>query len=75
MAIPSATPAPTPIRHLVGAQLLLIVQAALVLRSTAVPEGPLRAIIIMTVLFALAGLAAAIGASPDNANWRRGHEH
>lgn len=56
----SATPPPPPIRHLVGTQLLLIVQTALVLRSAAVPEGPLRGIMIVTALFALAGLVAAI---------------
>jgi hypothetical protein len=65
-AILSTTPTlvPAPIRHLVGTQLLLIVQAALVLRSAAVPDGPLRGIMIVTALFALAGLVAAIRGEP-----------
>lgn len=62
-AMSSAAPR-APIRHLVGMQLLLIVQTALVLRSATVPEGPLRGIMIVTALFALAGLVAAIRGEP-----------
>lgn len=65
-AIFSATPR-APIRHLVGTQLLLIVQSALVLRSATVPDGPLRGIMIVTALFALAGLVAAIRGGQDPA--------
>lgn len=71
----STPPAPTPIRHLVGTQLLLIVQTALVLRSVTVPDGPLRGIMIVTALVALAGLVAAIRGEPDRMGWRkRDHE-
>ena len=62
-AMSSAVPR-APIRHLVGTQLLLIVQTALVLRSATVPDGPLRGIMIVTALFALAGLVAAIRGEP-----------
>lgn len=62
-AMSSAAPR-APIRHLIGTQLLLVVQTALVLRSSTVPEGPLRAMMIVTALVALAGLVAAIGGEP-----------
>jgi hypothetical protein len=53
-----------PIRHLVGTQLLLIVQTLLVLRSATVPEGLLRDIMIATALVAFAGLVSAIRGEP-----------
>ena len=75
-SIRSATPSPLPIRQLVGTQLLLIVESALVLRSATVPEGPLRGIMIVTALFALAGLVAAIRGEPgQDPKLEGGHEH
>ena len=46
------------------------------IRSATVPDGPLRGIMIVTALFALAGLVAAIRGEPgQDPKLEGGHEH
>lgn len=58
--------APAPIRLLVGSQILLLVQAFLLLRSAQVLDAMPRAIVLVTALAALAALIAAIRGEPDD---------
>ncbi len=71
----SATPAPGPIRLLIGSQGLLLVQSCIALQLPAVP-GRFRLLVVLTAIIAMAALiSAAIGEDRNGGQpgWRRRH--
>ncbi|MDR6709286.1 hypothetical protein J2X73_003675 [Novosphingobium sp. 1748] len=71
----SATPAPRPIRLLVGSQGLLLMQSLIAWHLPAVP-GLFRMLVAVTGLVALAALVTAIAGEKPGADerwWRRRH--
>ncbi|RQW46095.1 hypothetical protein [Novosphingobium sp. LASN5T] len=70
----SPVPGPSAIRILVGTHLLLLIQAALVAWSATQIEWPLRVLVGLVAVLALAGLVTAIrGLAGDDRQfwWRR----
>lgn len=63
----SDAPAPSAIRLLVGSQLLLLIQAGLVLNSRSALEPTLWVLVILVAIIAFSALVAAIVGEPREA--------
>jgi hypothetical protein len=63
----SDAPAPSAIRLLVGSQLLLLIQAGLVLDSRSTLEPMLCVLVLLVAIIAFSALVAAIAGEPREA--------
>lgn len=68
----SSAPAPSAIRLLVGSQMLLLVQAGLVLSGRSALHGPAATLLLVTMLVSFAALIAAIRGEPADTPRLRG---
>ena len=60
----SSAPAPSVVRLLVGSQMLLLVQAGLVLSGRSALHGPTSTLLLLSIVVSLAALIAAILGEP-----------
>jgi hypothetical protein len=71
----SSAPAPSSVRLLVGNQMLLLVQAGLVLSGRSAPHGPASTLLLLTIVISLAALITAILGEPDDTPHARAEPH